>query len=145
MSNSMNVKLISLNNDMTFAAKGNSGHFTLFDAKEEIGGNGAAATPMEVVLEALGGCQGMDTIAILKKKRISFTHLEIDLQGKRAEEYPKIYTDIHVIFTLYSNDGEKALKSLERAVELSNNKYCSVAAMLKGNVNITYEAKVLPE
>ncbi|MFA6617734.1 MAG: OsmC family protein [Candidatus Neomarinimicrobiota bacterium] len=145
MANPVNVKLISLNNDMTFVAKSNSGHFTLFDAKEEVGGNGAAATPIEIVLEALGGCQGMDTLAILKKKRISFAHLDIELKGERAEEHPKVYTDIHMVFTLYSNDGDKALKSLERAIQLSNDKYCSVAAMLKGNVNITFEAQVLPE
>lgn len=145
MANSLSVKLISLNNDMTFAAKGSSGHFTLFDAKEEVGGNGAAATPMEIFLEALGACQGMDTLAILKKKRISFSHLDINLKGDRSEEHPKVYTDVHMVFTLYSNDGDKALKSLERAVQLSNDKYCSIAAMLKGNVNITFEVKVLSE
>ena len=144
MANALKVKLVSLNSDMTFAAKSNTGHFTVMDAKAELGGNGAAATPIELLLESLGGCQGMDTLAILKKKRIAFTHLDIELSGERAEEHPKVYTDIHIKFTLYSNEGEKALKSLQRAVELSHEKYCSVAAMLKGNVNITHETQVLP-
>ena len=119
MANSLKVTLKSLNKDMTFAAKGQTGHFTMMDAKEEIGGNGAAGTPMELVLEALGGCTGLDVISILKKKRISFSHLEIHLNAERSEEHPKVFTNIHIEFVLFSNDGDKALNGLERAVKLS--------------------------
>lgn len=145
MANTMKVSLKSLNRDMTFAAKGQTGHFTMMDAKEEVGGNGAATTPMELMLEALGGCTGLDTISILKKKRVSFSHLEIILNGERSDEHPKVFTSIHLEFILHSNDGDKALTSLERAVELSHEKYCSVAAMLKPTVKMTIETKVVEE
>ena len=145
MANTLNVSLKSLNRDMTFAAKGQSGHFTMMDAKEEAGGNGAATTPMELALEALGGCTGLDTISILKKKRVSFSHLDINLSAERSAEHPKVFTTIHLEFVLHSNDGEKAKKSLDRAVELSHEKYCSVAAMLKPMVKMTLETSVVKE
>ena len=145
MANSMKVSLKSLNQDMTFAAKGPSGHFTMMDAKAEIGGNGAATTPMALMLESLGGCTGMDTISILKKKRIPFSHLEINLSSERSEEHPKVFTSIHLEFILYSNAGEKAEKALKRAVELSHDRYCSVAAMLKQSVKMSLDTKVIEE
>jgi putative redox protein len=145
MANTLKVSLKSLNRDLTFAAKGQTGHFTMMDAKEEKGGNSAAGTPMELVLEALGGCTGLDVISILKKKRVSFSHLDINLDAERSDEHPKVFTSINIEFILYSNDGDKALTSLERAVELSHEKYCSVAAMLKPTVKMTIETKVIEE
>jgi len=145
MSNTLNVNLRSLDRDMTFAAKGQSNHWHMIDTKQEIGGNAAAPTPMEMVLEALGGCTGMDAIAILKKKRTPFTQLEIFLTGERSDEHPKVFTDINIKFVLHTTGGEKALHDLETAVTLSSEKYCSVAAMLRGNVNITHEAEVVEE
>ena len=143
MSTPLKVNLQSLNKNMTFAAKGMSKHWHMIDTKEEIGGNAAAPTPMEMVLEALGGCTGMDAIAILKKKRTPFSQLDIELTGERAEEHPKIFTDINIKFILHTDGGEKALRDLQTAVKLSSEKYCSVAAMLRGNVNITHESEIL--
>jgi putative redox protein len=143
MSNPLKVTLQSLNQNMTFAAKGMSKHWHMIDTKEEIGGNAAAPAPMEMVLEALGGCTGMDAIAILKKKRTSFTQLEIELSGERSDEHPKVFTDINIKFTLHTDGGEKALKDLEQSVKLSSEKYCSVAAMLRGTVNITHESEIV--
>lgn len=143
MSNTLNVQLQSLNQDMTFAAKGQTGHWLMMDAKKEAGGNGGATSPMEMVLEALGGCTGLDTISILNKKRVSFSHLEINISAERSDEHPKVFTSIHMEFILHTHDGEKALKSLERSVELSYDKYCSVAAMLKPSVKITHETKIV--
>jgi len=145
MAKEISVTLKSLNNEMTFAAKGPTGHWTMMDAKADVGGNAGAASPMELVLEALGGCTGLDTISILKKKRTPFSHLDINIKGDRTEEHPKVYTHIHMEFILYSNDGEKALKSLKRAVALSHDKYCSVAAMLKNSVEISHECNVVEE
>jgi len=145
MANNLQVTLKSINKDMTFAAKGQTGHWTMMDAKAEVGGNGGAASPMELLLEALGGCTGLDTISILKKKRTAFSHLEINIKGDRTDQHPKVYTHIHMEFTLYSNDGDKALKNLKRAVQLSHDNYCSVAAMLKNSVKITHECKVVEE
>ncbi|MCF7832674.1 MAG: OsmC family protein [Candidatus Marinimicrobia bacterium] len=143
MSNPLKVNLQSLNQQMTFAAKGMSKHWHMIDTKEEIGGNAAAPTPMEMVLEALGGCTGMDAIAILKKKRTPFSQLDIELTGERADEHPKIFTDINIKFILHTDGGEKALGDLQTAVKLSSEKYCSVAAMLRGIVNITHESGII--
>ena len=143
MANPLSVTLKSLNRDMTFAAKGMSNHWHMIDTKEEIGGNAGAPTPMEMVLEALGGCTGMDTLSILKKKRTPFSHLDIFLNGERSEEHPKVFTDIHIKFVLHSDGGEKALRDLETAAKLSSEKYCSVSAMLSGKVNITHEVEII--
>lgn len=143
MANVLNVNLQSLNQDMTFAAKGGSGHWIMLDTKVENGGNEAATTPMELLLKSLGGCTGMDTLAILKKKRTPFSYLEINITGERAEDHPKVFTKIHVKFILHSNGGDKVLNNLERAVQLSHDKYCSVAAMLKNTVEITNECEVV--
>ena len=143
MANPLQVNLTSLNQNMTFAAMGQSGHWLMMDAKKEFGGNGGASTPMELVLEALGGCTGLDVISILNKKRTSYSHLEINLNAERSDEHPKVFTSIHMEFILHSNDGEKALKSLGRSVALSHDRYCSVAAMLKHSVKITHETKIV--
>lgn len=142
MANKLEVKLQSLNKDLTFAAKGMSQHWHMIDTKDVVGGNNAAPTPMEMVLEALGGCTGMDTLSILKKKRTPFTELEIFLSGERSDEHPKVFTDINIKFVLHSDGGEKALRDLQTAVKLSSEKYCSVAAMLRGNVTITHESEI---
>jgi putative redox protein len=71
--------------------------------------------------------------------------LDINLDAERSDEHPKVFTSINIEFILYSNDGDKALTSLERAVELSHEKYCSVAAMLKPTVKMTIETKVIEE
>ena len=145
MANTLKVSLKSLNRDMTFAGKGQTGHWIMMDAKEEVGGNGAASTPMELMLQSLGGCTGMDTLSILKKKRTPFTFMEIILNSERSNEHPKVFTSIHIEFILHSNGGEKALKNLKRAVELSHDRYCSVAAMLKPTVKMTHECKIIEE
>ncbi len=145
MANPLSVKLKSLNRDLTFAAKGESGHWIMLDSKQDIGGNGAASSPMELVLDALGGCTGLDTLSILKKKRTPFTHLEMDIKGERRDEHPKSFTHIHIHFTLYSTGGEKALRDLEHAAELSHEKYCSVAAMLRNSVEITFDCEIIDE
>lgn len=145
MAASLKVNLQSLNKDMTFASKGTSGHWHMIDTHEDNGGNGAAASPMEMLLEALGGCSGMDTLAILRKKRTPFSRLEIRIEGERRDEHPKIFTNIHMLFILYSDHGEKALRDLQRATELSIEKYCSVSAMLSSTVNITHEAQIASE
>ncbi|MDZ7821042.1 MAG: OsmC family protein [Candidatus Marinimicrobia bacterium] len=88
MASTVKVQLQSLNRDLTFAAKSASGHWTMIDTGEKGGGNQAAPTPLELLLEALGGCTGMDTLSILKKKRTPFRHLEIFIEGEKREEHP---------------------------------------------------------
>jgi putative redox protein len=145
MGNNLRVELQSLGRNLTFASKSGSGHWHMMDTKEEIGGNNAATTPMEMLLEALGGCTGMDTLSILRKKRTPFSRLDIHIDSERAEEHPKVYTKINLRFTLYSNGGEKALRDLQRAAMLSNDKYCSISAMLRSTTEITLETEIVDE
>lgn len=145
MANTVNVELHSLNQDLTFAAKGKSGHWLMIDTNKEVGGNAAGNAPLEMLLQALGGCTGMDVISILKKKRTPFSKLDIYVDAEKRDEHPKIFTKINLRFVLHSGGGEKALKDLERAVGLSYEKYCTVANMLKNTSEISLVSEIKDE
>jgi putative redox protein len=97
--------------------------------------------PMETVLIALASCSGDDVLAILNKKRQHVTALKINVRGKRAENPPKVYTEIHVEYILRGNDLQ--VKAIEQAIRLSEEKYCSVGAMLGKSAKIYTSFKVL--
>ena len=106
------------------------------DGSNSIGGEGKGVRPMELVLMALGSCSVFDLTTILKKQRQEIDDIQVEVEGKRREEIPNIFTDIHISFILTGNiDQEKAQKAAEVAVK----KYCSVHDMLAaGGVEITY-------
>ena len=143
MADAINVELTSVDHDLTFTAESSGGKRLMIDVSKEAGGNGDGTSPMELVLEALGGCTGMDILSILKKKRTPFSHLLVRIEGKKRDQHPKSFSDIHLHFVLYSGGGEKALHDLEHAASLSHEKYCSVADMLKGSVSITHDAEII--
>jgi putative redox protein len=99
----------------------------------------SAATPMELLLIALGSCTGVDVISILKKKRQQVTSYSIEVSGDRREESPRSYTRMHVKHIVRGR-GVSA-QAVASAIELSDTKYCSVAATLRGSAEIisTYE------
>ena len=101
------------------------------------------ASPLELVLQALGGCTAMDIISILRKMRRTITALTSDINAERREEYPRIFTHIQIHFKLVSPDTTE--NELERAIKLSEEKYCSVSGMLQPTVKITtsYELRKL--
>lgn len=125
--------------DMQFLGVSGSKHSVVMDTAAEHGGNNTAATPMELLLVALAGCTGMDVVALLRKMRVDFTGLEIRINGERREEHPKVFTRIDLEYLVYGTDVEEA--AVKRAIELSQEKYCSVAAMLRPTcpVNYTYQ------
>lgn len=92
-------------------------------------------SPVELVLQALGGCTAMDIISILKKMRRTIKALTLEIEAKRREEYPRIFTHIHILYKLVSPDT--AEHELARAIKLSEEKYCSVSGMLRPTVKIT--------
>jgi putative redox protein len=94
-----------------------------------------ASTPMELVLIALCGCTASDVVGILRKKREPFTALEVRASGERADGYPAVYTSIHLTYIVR---GQVSKKSMEDAVRLSKEKYCSVSAMLEKTAKITH-------
>jgi len=126
----------------TFAAKAGSNHWVMMDTKGEVGGNDSASTPKELVLMALAGCTSMDVIPILKKKKSPVMGYECTVKGIERDEHPKIFTAIHVEYVFYG-DGIKT-EDVERAIDLSVSKYCSVSAILSTSVKITHSYRVEP-
>jgi len=93
-----------------------------------------ASSPVELVLIALCGCTASDVVGILRKKREPLTSLEVSASGERAQGYPAVYTEINLVYRIA---GKVSRKSVEDAVRLSKEKYCSVSAMLEKTAKIT--------
>jgi len=125
---------------ITFAAKTETGPWVMMDGPGSFGGSDGGARPKELILFALGGCTGSDVVSILKKKRVPLEGFEIRLSGDLREEHPQVFTSIHVEYIFYGEGIQAA--DVERAIELSTTKYCSVSAMLRGNVNITHSYQI---
>ncbi|HUI29995.1 MAG TPA: OsmC family protein [Candidatus Acidoferrales bacterium] len=123
----------------TFLAKGESNHWTTIDTSLKDGGAGAASGPMEMILMALAGCTAMDVVSILQKKRAGMTRLEINVAGERADDFPKVFKKIHITYIIH---GKVRKEDAEHAVSLSQEKYCSVAGMLKKAVELTYNIQL---
>jgi putative redox protein len=106
------------------------------------GPEAAHASPVQAVLAALGGCAGMDVIAMLRKMRQAVTGYEIELVAERSEDHPRVFTAIEVVHRVYGENLNPA--SIAHAIELSDTKYCSVHAMLTPNVKLSSRFEILP-
>ncbi len=127
---------------ITFVAKGNSNHWVVMDGSPDFGGSAAGSTPKELLLMALAGCTSADVIPILKKKRVPLQRYEVNVKGVEREEHPRIFTEIHVEYVFYGDGINPA--DVERAIELSTTKYCSVSAILKASAPITHSYRIEP-
>ena len=117
-----------------------SGHAQAIETDSD---RGSAATPMELLLIALGSCTGVDVISILKKKRQHITDYRIEVSGERRQEFPKSYTRLYVKHIIRGRGvSEQAVAS---AIELSDTKYCSVAATLRGSAEIVTSYEIVEE
>ena len=123
----------------TYIGRSNSNHNVVFDA----GSDGAAPSPMEMVLMSLGGCSSVDVVSILKKTKQEFSSVDVQLTAERAETAPRVFTKINLHFVVTGNNVSE--KHLERAVSLSAEKYCSVALMLDKTVEITHSHEVVQD
>jgi putative redox protein len=119
----------------------NTGYSIPLDAAKQHGGHDAGISPMSLMLTSLGGCTGMDVISILRKKRQDVTGLEVQVEGVRGDEHPKVYTDITVHFVVTGHDIDPA--AVERAIELSRDKYCGAAATLRHTAQMTYSHEII--
>ncbi len=128
---------------ITLAAKADTNHWVMMDGRDSSGGEGAASTPKELLLMALGGCTSMDVIAILKKMRVNLGGFEVRLTGNAREEHPQVFTDIHIEYLFFGDAIPEA--EVQRAIELSTTKYCSVSAMLRDSVKITHSYTIQPK
>ncbi len=134
------VKLVQ---NMQFTGTATSGHTLIMDAENDAGGNNAGFRPMELLLVGFGGCSGMDTISILRKKRQQVTGLEVNVRGERADSHPKIYKEVHIEFVVKGKGITK--EAVERAISLSLEKYCSVGATLGKTGTITHSYRIIDE
>jgi putative redox protein len=121
----------------TFIGHSGSGHAVVFDGNKE---GSVAPSPMEMVLMAAGACSSVDVVSILKKSRQQVVDCEVRLSAERAETVPKVFTKLHLHFEVTGFDLSE--KQVERAVQLSADKYCSVSIMLSGSVTVTHSFSV---
>lgn len=121
-----------------FLGIGASGHAVALDANRQ---SNSAPGPMEMLLMALGACTATDVVSILIKKRQKLESLEMEVSGERADEPPKVWKKIDLVYKLRGALDEAAVK---HAIALSEEKYCSVAAMLRQTAKITFRHEILP-
>lgn len=124
----------------SFQAETGSGHTLVMDGPPEHGGQNLAARPMEMVLVGLGGCSAFDVVEILEKSRQKVEDCQIEIDAQRADEVPAVFTTIHMHFIIAGQELNE--KHVKRAVELSVDKYCSVAKMMRPNVSITFDYEI---
>jgi putative redox protein len=111
------------------------------DASEESGGDNSAPRPKPLMMVALGGCTGMDVVSILKKMQVNFKGFNVRVEGTTSEEHPKKYTAMKLI---YEFQGENLpLDKINRAIELSQGKYCGVLAVYKEVMEISTEVRIV--
>ena len=134
---------VTLVANMHFEGSSSSGHTLTMDAEDASGGHNKGFRPMELLLVGFGGCSGMDVISILRKKRQNVTGLEMNVKGERADSHPHVYKDIHIEFVVKGRGVEK--EAVERALNLSLEKYCSVGATLGKTGRITHSYRIVEE
>ncbi|MEQ4988821.1 OsmC family protein [Proteus vulgaris] len=122
--------------DLSFVGESSSGHQIMMDGNS----GDKAPSPMEMVLIAAGGCSAIDVVSILRKGRHQVTDCEVKLTSERREEAPRLFTDINLHFIV--SGKELTDKIVERAVQLSAEKYCSVSLMLGKAANITHSFEI---
>lgn len=126
---------------ITFTGKADSNNWVMMDGPENFGGSNGASRPKELLLLALGGCTSADVIAILSKKRVKLDDFHIDISAESTDIHPKVYTKIHLEYVFKGNELKE--KDIERAIELSQNTYCGVTAMLQKSIDITHSYKII--
>jgi putative redox protein len=117
-----------------------SGHKLIMDAHDEVGGEDRGPRPKPLIMAALSGCTGMDVVSILKKMQVTYDTFEILIESEMTEEHPKTYSKIHMIYMFKGTDLPVA--KIEKAVKLSQERYCGVSALLDKALDLTYEIKI---
>ena len=120
---------------MTFVAETGSGHLITMDGAPDGGGRNLAPRPMETVLAGTGGCTAYDVVLILRRGRHDVRGCQVRLEAERADADPKVFTRIHMHFTVSGRSVPP--EAVQRAVQLSHDKYCSATRMLAETANIT--------
>jgi len=128
---------------ITFIGKAASGHWIPMDGPADFAGSDAATRPKELILISLGGCTGADVASILSKMKEDITRFIINIDAETANEHPKVFTTIHITYTFWGKELKES--NIEKAIFLSQDRYCSVTAMLKKAVEITHSYEINPD
>jgi putative redox protein len=132
----MKITLQRINDAVLFEGSNEAGNTVIVEGSPEIGGTGQGIRPMEMLLISMASCSSMDVVSILQKKRQLIDDLKVEVTGIRAEnEVPKVFKSINMHFIF---KGNLRKESVEQAVKISVEKYCSVVKMLQQSVEITY-------
>jgi len=126
--------------DMSFEADVN-GHKIIIDADDKVGGKDRGPRPKPMMLLALGGCTGMDVVSILKKMRVELESFNVDVEATMTDEHPKYYDHFTITYTFKGKDLPMA--KLEKAVNLSQERYCGVSEMLRKSSTIDHKIIVV--
>ena len=127
---------------MSFVGESGSGHSVVMDGAPEVGGRNLGIRPMEMLLLGLGGCSSFDVVLILQKSKQAVTDCEVLIEAERAEKDPKVFTKIHLHFIVKGHN--LAPDKVERAINLSAEKYCSASIMLGKTAEISHDFEILP-
>lgn len=119
---------------MQFVAESGSGHAFVMDAAEDSGGRDTGVRPLELITIGLAGCTGVDVAFILRKMRKTFTGIEVEVEGERADTYPRVFTQLRVVYRVRGVDVRE--RDLRKAIRLSETQYCSVSGMLRHTARI---------
>jgi putative redox protein len=127
---------IALKGEMSFEAEVD-GHKIMIDTAPEFGGKNMGPKPKSLMMVALAGCTGMDIASMLRKMKVEFTDLNVEVRGNLTETHPKHFDHMHIIYKLKGEDI--SLEKVQKAVDLSKEKYCGVSYNYKGTMEITHE------
>ncbi len=130
---------VSWAGDSNFIGRSGSGHAVVFDSNKD---NSVAPTPMEMLLMSAGACSSVDVVSILQKAKQQVTHCRVVLSGERVDSVPRVFDKIHLHFEVTGFNVSE--KHVERAVNLSAEKYCSVSIMLQKAMTVTHSFAVIP-
>lgn len=125
---------------MKFTGTDEAGNSINMDAPVAAGGDGSAPTPLSLVLMAIAGCTGIDVLSILSKMKIKLDNFSMEVEGERADQHPKIFTNINVLYKFKGADLPR--DKVERAVKLSVDKYCSVGHIVNKSAQINYAYEI---
>jgi putative redox protein len=124
--------------DLQFVAEDDKGHGIVVESKKD--GTAAGFTPMQLILVAAAGCMAMDVVSILQKKKLDLKGLRVLMDGQRAEEHPKRFTEMNFV---YEVRGDIPKQAVDEAIKLSEEKYCSVSATIKNGAKMNIESTVV--
>jgi len=120
----------------TFIGRCDSKHWMVFDSPESVGGSNSGPTPMEAVLMSMGACTGIDLGSLFRKMQVDYDRLEIRLSAKRAEEHPKMFTEVEIRYIITGENVDE--DKVRKAIGLSMDTYCSVTHMVKKAAKVSY-------